>query len=354
VADVSRSGLAPGQASTRWELDLNRHRHWMDDRDLGAGPIHDARSLDGGTQNVMLRFRRGVDSYVFRAPPCEKRPESDVTMRREVRVLAALEGSPVPHPGVIASEDSVEPLGAAFYLMQPVDGFTPTAGLPPAIAADRDWQHRMGLSVVDAIAALAAVPLGRLDPAMFRDPAGWLERQPSRWRRHLASYAGLPGYTSAGLTGIDDLGRWLETRLPRSWQPGLIHGDYHFGNVLIDAATARVNAIVDWELATIGDPLLDLGHMLAVWPSMGIAMPPHLAAAALPDRDEIVHRYAERSGRDVTEVEWYQVLACFRLGIILEGTKARADAGLADRETGDRLHLHSQQLIAQARELAAT
>ena len=134
---------------------------------------------------------------------------------------------------------------------------------------------------------------------------------------------------------------------------GLIHGDFHFANVLIAPTEGRVAAIVDWELTTIGDPLLDLGHLLSSWPRPG---PPGDHARSprppgCPSADEVIARYDAQVDRDLSNLTWYRVLACYRLGIILEGSHARAFSGLTPLEIGDRLHDHTLQLFAQAAEL---
>ena len=333
-------------------VDLTALQRWMDGKGLGDGPLVDAERIAGGTQNVLLRFSRGEREYVFRGPPPHKRSNSDETMRREARVLAAIGETDVPHPRLIAAEPDESVLGAAFYLMEPIDGFNATLGLPEPFAHDEMWQRGMGLSMVDAIAALARVDhhavglgdLGRWD--------GWAERQVGRWRRQLDSYRELAGYDGPDIPGVDDVGRWLDVHRPTDVRPGLIHGDFHFGNVLIRRDRPELAAIVDWELVTVGDPLLDLGHLLATWPtndgaSVGIAAP------GLPGRDELVDRYAQLTGRPVEDVRWFRVLACYRLGLILEGTYARACAGLAPKATGDQLHAHTLGLLAQACELIA-
>jgi aminoglycoside phosphotransferase (APT) family kinase protein len=323
----------------------------MDGKGLGAGPLEDAELLAGGTQNVLLRFRRGDRTYVFRRPPPHKRANSDETMRREARVLAALAGSDVPHPGLIAAESDVELLGAAFYLMEPVDGFNASLGLPEPHASDPAMQHAMGLSMADAIAALGRVDYRAVGLDGLGKPEGWLERQVERWRSHLAGYDAIEGYRGADIPGVDQVAAWLEERRPAAWTPGLIHGDFHFANVLIRPDEGRLAAIVDWELATIGDPLLDLGHVLATWPTTGAGVAAGLGAANLPTPDEVIAQYARGTTRDLRDVGWYRVLACYRLGIILEGTNARADAGQAPREIGDLLHAHTVSLFEQALEL---
>src|SRR6188472_2591249 len=126
----------------------------MDGKGLGAGPLEDAELIAGGTQNILLRFRRGDRTYVFRRPPPHKRANSDETMRREARVLDALAGSDVPHPALIAACPHTDVIGSTFYLMEPVDGFNPSLGLPEPQRSDVVMQHRMGLAMADAIAAL--------------------------------------------------------------------------------------------------------------------------------------------------------------------------------------------------------
>lgn len=333
-------------------VDLSVLARWMDARSLGEGPLLDPALIAGGTQNVLLRFVRAGRTYVLRRPPVHKRANSDETMRREARALAALAGTSVPHPGLIAAEPDPDVLGAAFYLMEPVDGFNATLGLPEPFASNADWQCEMGLSMADAIAALAAVDhvaVGLADLGRFE---GWAERQVGRWRKQLDGYSELPGYPGPEIPGVDEVGDWLARRLPGSVRAGIMHGDFHFANVLIARDRPAVAAMVDWELVTIGDPLLDLGHLLATWPTTdGVGV--NVMASGLPTHDEVIARYAAQTTRSLDDVLWYRVLACYRLGLILEGTHARACAGLAPKEIGDQLHAHTLSLLAQAQQLIA-
>jgi aminoglycoside phosphotransferase (APT) family kinase protein len=226
-------------------------------------------------------------------------------------------------------------------------------------------QHRMGLAMADAIAALGALDPGARGVLDLGKADGWLERQVPRWQAQLDSYRQLDGYGGPDIPGVDEVGRWLDDRRPAEFRAGIIHGDFHFANVMFRRDAPELAAVVDWELATIGEPLLDLGHLLATWPATAgdaarandVAPPPGVGPGAaflpgaLPSADDIVARYGERSGRDLSAVGWFRVLACYRLGIILEGTNARADAGLAPRETGDALHAMTLGLYAQAHEL---
>ena len=331
-------------------VDLDQVAGWMDERGLGRGPITEVERLAGGTQNVLLRFARDGRTYVLRRPPEHKRANSDETMRREARVLAALAGSDVPHPGLIAACPELDVIGAAFYLMQPIDGFNATVGpLPEPHASDHAMQRDLGFAMADGIAAL-----GRVDPeaagiADLGRADGWLERQVERWRSQLASYSEFEGYPGPDIPGVERVATWLADRCPAAWRPGVIHGDFHFANVLAHPQRGELAAIVDWELATIGDPLLDLGHLLATWPNPGgAAVTGTFDAPGLPSPVELVERYASGSVRDVSAIGWYQVLACYRLGIILEGTHARASAGKAPKPTGDLLHALTVGLFEQA------
>lgn len=333
-------------------VDLAVLAAWMGSRGLGEGPIERPELIAGGTQNVLLRFTRSGREYVLRRPPVHKRANSDETMRREARALGAIAGTDVPHPALIAAEPDPDVLGASFYLMEPVDGFNATLGLPGAYATDASWQHEMGLSMADAIAALSRVDhvaVGLGDLGKFE---GWAERQVGRWRKQLDSYSELPGYPGPDLPGVDRVGEWLDAHRPSDVRAGIMHGDFHFANVLMRHDTPGLAAIVDWELVTIGDPLLDLGHLLATWPvTTGPGVTLH--APGLPSHDEVIARYGERSGRPLDELPWYRVLACYRLGLILEGTHARACAGLAPKEIGDQLHAHTVSLLQQALDLIA-
>lgn len=319
-------------------IDLAALQRWMDGRDLGDGPLSSVQQLTGGTQNVLLRFERAGRAFVLRHPPPHKRKNSDETMRREARVLAALAETDVPHPGLIAAEPDVDVLGAAFYLMEPIDGFNPAGGLPEPHASDPGMRHAMGLSMASAAAALSRVDHVAVGLGDFGRPEGWLERQVDRWRGQLSSYGDLDGYPGPDIPGVEEVAAWLDRHRPSSWTPGIIHGDLHFANVLVRPDGPDLAAVVDWELCTIGDPMLDLGHLLATWPVGGSAAAVGGGISDLPEPSELVDHYADASGRDVGDVDWFHVLAAYRLGIILEGTHARAFAGKAPKEIGDLLH----------------
>jgi aminoglycoside phosphotransferase (APT) family kinase protein len=346
-------------------VDFDVLADWMDGQGLPSGPFEHVRVLAGGTQNVLVRLSRGGERYVLRRGPQHLRPASNRVMRREMEVLAALAGTDVPHPRFIAGcRDETVMGGAVFYLMEPIDGFNATVELPELHASDPGVRHEMGLEAADAIARLAAVDHVAVGLGDFGRPEGFLERQVPRWLDELASYSELDGYPGPAIPGLDDVAGWLEAHRPVSWQPGILHGDYHLANVMYSPTGPRLAAIVDWEMCTIGDPLLDLGWLLATWPDPDSGAAGAMAsvttgaigsAGGLPSRDELVKRYADQSAqpRDLSSIAWYTVLACFKLGIVLEGTHARAYAGKAPHATGDLLHAITLGLFARAHALIA-
>lgn len=333
-------------------VDLSALERWMDAQGVGEGTIAGPQLLAGGTQNILLRFSRGEATYVLRRPPPVLRANSNETMRRESRVLASLDRTGVPHPKLIAACPEEDVLGAAFYLMEAVDGFNPTQGLPELHANDCAVRHRIGMSMVEAIASLGAIDYRAVGLSDFGKPDNYLGRQVGRWKAQLASYAELPGWTGPDtIPGVDEVADWLDEHRPVTFRPGIIHGDFHLGNVLVCRKSGDLAAVVDWELSTIGDPLLGLGWLLATWPEGDVPRATDVAITpwdGFATPDELVMHYAVVSGRDLSQIDWYVVLACYKLGIILEGTHARACAGKAPKETGDRLHAHTLDLFDRA------
>lgn len=332
-------------------VDLTALATWMDRRGLGEGPLAEVIQLTGGTQNILLRFTRAARPYVLRRPPKHLRDNSNETMRREARMLAALAETAVPHPRLIAACAEEEVLGAAFYLMEPVEGFNATVALPPLHVSDPAIRREMGFSLVDAVATLGAVDYRAVGLSDFGKPDKYLERQVARWRAQLQSYNDLAGWPgAAAIPGVEKVAAWLEAHRPAHFDPGIIHGDYHLANVMYRFDGPEIAAIVDWELTTIGDPLIDLGWLLATWPEPGA--PPEQAGVkpwrGFPSAEELVARYAASSARDLSHMTWYMVLACYKLGILLEGTYARACAGKAAKETGDMLHASTISLFERA------
>ncbi len=326
---------------------------WMDERGLGNGPITEMTRLTGGTQNVLLRFKRSGRDFVLRRPPPVLRPSSNDAMLREARVLRALAGSDVPHPALIAVCDDENVLGnAVFYLMQVVDGFSAPSGLPALHASDPALRRQMGFSLIQGLVRLHGVDYRAKGLEDFGRPEGYLARQVDRWQKQLESYGSHEHWPGpGGLPGREDVAEWLQANLPESSPPGIVHGDYQLANVLFRPDGPELAAIVDWELASIGDPLIDLGWVIATWHGSEKPDLPVLRVEpweGFPRAEELLDYYASQGSRDLKHIDWYIVLACFRLGILLEGTFARACDGAAPIETGRLLHDAAIRLFERA------
>jgi aminoglycoside phosphotransferase (APT) family kinase protein len=334
-------------------VDQHKLELWMDRQGLGSGHIGEVQALSGGTQNILLIFTRDEQRYVLRRPAVNPRRGSNEIIRREARVLRALKTTAVPHPRLIAACEDEAVLGAAFYLMEPIEGFNATVGLPALHAANPGIRRLMGFALVDGAAAIGQVDHTEIGLGDFGKTDSYLERQVERWRSQLRSYesyAGWPG--PQGLPGVAQIEAYLQARWPRTFRPGLMHGDYSIGNVLYRNDGPGLAAIVDWELATIGDPLIDLAWIVATWRGAGGPDLPVLRVEpfdGFPGADEMIAHYAARVDRDLSSIDWYVVLACYKLAILLEGTFARACAGVAGMETGMELHETSLKLLERAR-----
>jgi aminoglycoside phosphotransferase (APT) family kinase protein len=326
---------------------------WIAANDLpGDGPVTAVEQLTGGSQNNIFLLTRGDARMVLRRPPRHLRANSNETMLREARVLAAIRDSDVPHPRLYAACADLDVIGTTFYVMAVVDGFTPMGELPGQYATDPAWRHRIGFELVEGAAKLGAIDHEQVGLADFGKADNWLERQVSRWRSQLDGYSELAGYGTPDIPGVDRVGDWLEANRPAESHIGIIHGDYQFANVMLRHDAPRLAAIVDWELSTLGDPLLDLAWVLQAWwepgdpPGKMMQLEPW--DDGMPSRADLVEHYASVSGRDVSAMPWFFTLACYKLGILLEGTYARACAGQAPKEIGDALHGYTLWLFAKA------
>lgn len=323
-------------------IDLPSLAAWMSERGLGDGPIRELRRLPGGTQNVLLAFASGGEEFVLRYSIAS--PDGS-SILREARVLGALGATDVPHPRLHGVEPDAAVLGVVFLLMARVDGCAPAAG-PVGDG-----------SVVAAELARGLAELGNLDPAElglagFGRPDGFLERQVPRWRSQFERYEQVAGYTAC-LPERSGIERWLERNRPVPQPAGVVHGDVHLSNVLFTAAPPRLAALLDWELATTGDPLLDLGQLLVGWPDPAgrSLLGARGSAAGLPAAATVLSEYAAASRRDVSQAGWYQVLACYRLAAIIEGSTARAAAGREPTAQARLFHAEAVRLLDRAQEL---
>jgi aminoglycoside phosphotransferase (APT) family kinase protein len=290
------------------------------------------RRHQAGHSNETFFVTRGSEELVLRRPPRGAFLPSAHDVGREYRVLSALKKTPVRVPRTVLTCEDESVIGAPFYVMERVHGCVIRDELPEYLTEE----HRAGLGdeLVDTLVELHAV-----DPSMpaldgFGKPTGYLERQLRRWNGQLELT--LPH--TRPLPDLERVGEWLRDNLPVSPPAVLVHGDYKLDNVMFDAeAPPRLLAILDWEMSTLGDPLADLGWMTSFWLEARDAEEDLFARTSrvtqLPgfrSRAELVERYAQATSRDVSALPWYQVLAIWKLAILLEGSYARHLAGMTD------------------------
>ncbi|MGV0798536.1 phosphotransferase family protein [Mycolicibacterium elephantis] len=333
------------QLPTLTDDDQQALQRWVRQQNLGS-TVTDVEPLTGGTQNIVVRIRIDGRPMVLRRPPLHPRPTSDKTMLREIAALRTLAGTNVPHPGFIAGCADLDVLGVVFYLMEEVDGFNPGSEVDEAYVRDPKMRHQVGLSYAASLAQLGNVAWEGSPLAELKRPGSFLERQVPQFLRLLESYRH-DRYDPASLA-VGELAEWLEANRPPDGQPGILHGDPHLSNVLLRRDKPELAAFVDWEMCTIGDPLLDLGWMLICWPLETNTITAGAALAelgGLASRRELLEAYLGAGGRQTSRLDWYVAMACFKLGIVIEGTWSRFLVGQASRDAGERLHANAQNLI---------
>jgi aminoglycoside phosphotransferase (APT) family kinase protein len=335
------------------EVNTERLGRWMDSQELpGRGEPVTASFISGGASNVIYRIQRGDFVSVLRRPPVKVPPGRNETMLREYRVLNALNGTDVPHPEAYAVCADTEILGAAFYLMSEIDGWSPmnTDGWPAPFDTDLEARFGLGIQLVDGPARLARVDWRAQGLEGFGKPDNFHDRQVDRWLAHLRAFK------FRELPGLDATSDWLRNHKPSHWEPGIIHGDYQFANAMFNhGGPAQLAAMVDWEMSTVGDPLLDLGWVINGWTDPGEDRTKgYVDQTGLPSRDQILDHYATVSGRSVEEIDYYVILARFKLAIVLEGGYARVVAGTADNPSMAAFGPIVLDMMQGAADLAAT
>lgn len=288
--------------------------------DLSAQPIGDGHS------NVTFALSTGI---VLRRPPRGPLAPSTHDVLREARLLAALTPADVPTPAVLAVCEDRDVIGTPFYVMELIDGVVITDDVPAAL--DTPQEHaRLADELVDGLVALHAVDRDALGLEGFGRPTGYLARQ-------LKRFTGLWEYNKTReVPEVAQIGQWLADNLPQSGDAAIVHGDYRMGNVLFGrTGPARLAGIVDWEMATTGDPLADVGYLASHWRQAGdppsrFSLQTATERPGFPTRRELVARYEERSGRSVQALDWYVTLAMWKSIVFMEGNYKRAITGTTD------------------------
>jgi aminoglycoside phosphotransferase (APT) family kinase protein len=306
---------------------LSRLTQWMDSAGLpGSGEPTDAKFLSGGTQNVIYLITRGEHRSVIRFPPPGAPADRDKGILREWRIIEALDGTEVPHTKAIGvcSDESV--LGRPFYVMGFVDGWSPMDTLdrwPEPFNSDHSLRAGLSYQLAEGIALLSKVDWQAKGLQDLGRPDGFHERQVARWTGFFDRIK------SRDIEGMDEATEWLRHHAPLDFIPGLMHGDYQFANVMYrHGGPAQLAALVDWEMGTVGDPKLDLAWMVQGWPEDPCAPEAsdtgYVDMRYMPTRDQVVAHYAEVSGRQVDDLDYYLILAKWKLAIVLEQGFQRA------------------------------
>ncbi len=323
-------------------------RRFLDDA-LGGSAAITVTPLAGGGSCEAFAVDRGSARWVLRRAPRHVNVASAHDVLREYRILDAIKDQPVAiaRPVVSCADPGV--FEAPFFVMERIDGSAILSHIPEQWATTPDWQGRALEELVDALVAIHAVDWRACGLADLAHAGEYLPHQITRWLDQLASYE------SRELASAIRLADWLRAHRPAD-QPGtLCHGDYKLDNVLFaPESPPRLAAVVDWEMAGIGDPLVDLAWALIFHPGpdgtihLGTSKDPKFAVEALPDARQLVERYAERSGRDPAPIGWYDVFARWKLAIALEGSYAKFLRGRSDKPLHEFFGRQADLLLADA------
>jgi len=315
---------ADAQANSRPPLlVLASLRAFLDAHGLGEGEIV-ASPIGEGHSNVTYLIERGGRELVLRRPPRGPLPPSAHDVLREARLLRALKDTSARVPDVLAVCEDPDTIGAPFYVMERVDGEVIVSSVPPALDEPSE-RRRIGEQLIDALVEIHAVDWSAVGLEGFGKPTGYLQRQ-------LRRFGGLWELNKTReIPAVERVAGWLAEHLPSSGPATVVHGDYRLGNTMFAAdAPARLTAVLDWEMATIGDVLADLTLCTLYWRIGAIAAEagaPFATAvvpgAGYPDADELVEHYATATGTPIGDLGWYDAFAAFKLAVILEGVHAR-------------------------------
>jgi aminoglycoside phosphotransferase (APT) family kinase protein len=304
---------------------------FLDAHALGNGPI-EVGPIGEGHSNVTYAIQReGASAMVLRRPPRPPLPPSAHDVLREARLLKALADTPARVPGVLAVCDDEAVIGAPFYVMEHVEGEVIVSSVPPALDTAEE-RRRIGEELIDSLVEIHGVDWQAVGLEGFGKPSGYLERQ-------LRRFGGLWELNrTREIPAVERVGAWLAENRPESEATTIVHGDYRLGNTIFAReAPAHLAAVLDWEMATIGDPLADIGYLCMMWsepsdPQHGLRE--HLGrvtrAEGFLSRGELIGRYEQRSGRSMRDLRWYVTLALWKSVVFMEGNYKRSLAGSTD------------------------
>ncbi|HEY7179453.1 MAG TPA: phosphotransferase family protein [Gaiella sp.] len=333
---------------------LDRLEAFLDEQGLGAGRVEARRIGDGGGSNFSFLVERGGDRYVLRRPPRPPLPPSAHDMVREARLQLALAPHGIRLPPILAVCEGEGVLGVPFYVMRFLDGHVITAELPVGLE-DPAARRRLGEQLVDALVEIHAADVR--DPALaaFARDGSYLERQVRRFSQLWEINA------TRELPAVVEAGRRLAETLPDPLPATVVHGDYRLGNLMVERDRPdRVVAVLDWEMGAIGDPRADLGYLLATYAEPGgepspLGVSPVTALEGFPSKAELVARYADRSGRLIGPLPWFEALALWKASVFCEaiyGRYRRGELGSEDERAAAFEHAVPRMAEAAVERLA--
>jgi aminoglycoside phosphotransferase (APT) family kinase protein len=306
-------------------IDREAVEGWFEANVAGARPPLEFERISGGRSNLTFAVTdSGGSGWALRRPPLGKRLGSAHDMSREHRVISGLQGTPVPVPPLAGFCEDESVNGAPFYVMDFVEGVVLRTKADAEAAFGATDRHAIGERVVDTLVALHDVDPDEVGLGELGRKQDYVARQLHRWSGQWEKSK------TREVELVDDVHRRLEARIPEQGPATIVHGDYRLDNMIL-AADGSIAAVVDWELCTLGDPLADVGLLMVYWSQPGDEFAPLFEAPTLaegfPLREELRDRYAERSGRDLSELDFFVALGYWKLAIILEGVFARYAAG---------------------------
>jgi aminoglycoside phosphotransferase (APT) family kinase protein len=306
------------------------------EEELGPAEGYDVERHDQGHSNETLFVRWGDRDLVVRRPPPGETADTAHDVLREYRVIDALQDTAVPVPPTVAACDDHDVIGSDFYVMERVEG-TVLRDREPGRFATPSARERIGVELVDTLAAIHDVDVEAVGLADLGRPAGYTERQVERWGKQLAWAVERTGEVRE-VPALDRVGAWLRDNCPDSHPHAMVHGDYKLDNVMFGPGDEpELVAVFDWEMATLGDPRADLGWMLSYWRDAKDPAPevPDLATRFMeredyPSRQDLVARWEDRTGLTFTDERFYRALAVYKLAGLGEMFYRRHLEGNAD------------------------
>ena len=301
-------------------IDVPSVSAWLPENIRAAVAPFTFEAIEGGRSNVTVGV---IDAngtrYVLRRPPLGMVLATAHDMAREHRIVSAVGRTAVPVPEALGLCTDVTVTGAPFYVMSWMDGL---------VLADPDTAQRLSMQarsdasnhLIDVLADLHSADVDGIGLGDLARRDGFIERQVRRWTAQWQSSK------TRELTAIDHAAELLAKHVPAQQTSAIVHGDYRFGNCLVEPASGRITAVLDWELCTLGDPLADLGYLGVVWFDAALDTPvttDPTSAGGFPRYADLIERYALRTGRDLSSIQYYVAFSCWRLAIICEGVYSR-------------------------------